>query len=78
SGDAERDSVAIAEFLFAIEQELDERAVDVAEAEEAEVVGADGGSPRMMKNTSARNRRYSRGPIPPGRRTAEGGCPHTI
>ncbi len=39
SGDAERDSVAVAEFFFAIEQELDERAVDVAKAEEAKVVG---------------------------------------
>ena len=39
SGDAKRNSVALAEFLFAVEQELQERAVDVAEAEETEVVG---------------------------------------
>ena len=31
--------MALAEFLFAVEQELSEGAVDVAEAEEAEVVG---------------------------------------
>jgi hypothetical protein len=37
--------VAVAEFLFAVEQELQERAVDVAEAEEAEVVGVNA-SPR--------------------------------
>ena len=31
--------MTITEFGFAVEQELRERAVDVAEAEEAEVVG---------------------------------------
>ena len=40
SGDAERNSVALAQFLFAVAQELHEGAVDIAEAEEAEVVGA--------------------------------------
>ena len=39
SGNAEGDAVAFAEFKFAVEEELRERAVDVAEAEEAEVVG---------------------------------------
>ena len=38
--DAERNSVAFAEFLFAVLQQLRKRPVDVAEAEEAEVVGA--------------------------------------
>jgi hypothetical protein len=32
--------VALAQFLFAVAQELHEGAVDIAEAEEAEVVGA--------------------------------------
>ncbi len=40
SGDAECDSVAVEEFLLAVAQELCEGAVDVSEAEEAEVVGA--------------------------------------
>jgi hypothetical protein len=38
AGDAERDAVATAELGFTIEQEFDESAVDVAEAEEAKVV----------------------------------------
>jgi hypothetical protein len=42
SGDAVGDAVAIAEFLRAVCEQADERSVDVAEAEEAEVVGADG------------------------------------
>ena len=45
SGDAKGNSVAFADFSFTIEQELQERAVDVAEAEEAEVVGVNA-SPR--------------------------------
>ena len=49
SGDAEGDSVVVAELLFAIEQELHESAVDVAEAEEAEIVGVDA-SPRVGKS----------------------------
>lgn len=39
SGDAEGNFVVGAEFLFAVEEELDECAVDVSEAKEAEVVG---------------------------------------
>jgi hypothetical protein len=39
SGDAEINSVALAQFMLAIMQQLDQRAVDVAEAQEAEVVG---------------------------------------
>jgi hypothetical protein len=35
--------VTLAEFRFTVEQELQERAVDVAEAEEAEVVGMNAG-----------------------------------
>jgi hypothetical protein len=38
----ERDAVAIAKFRFAIGEQAGQRAVDVAEAEEAKVVGADG------------------------------------
>jgi hypothetical protein len=41
SGDAVGDAVASAEFFGAVFEEADESAVDVAEAEEAEVVGAD-------------------------------------
>jgi hypothetical protein len=37
--------VAVAKFLFAIAQELSEGAVDVSEAEEAEVVGANSAVP---------------------------------
>ena len=40
SGNAECDVVAVAKLLFAVAQELHESAVDVAEAKEAEVVGA--------------------------------------
>ena len=39
SGDAEGDAVTIAEFGFAVGEQTDERSVDVAEAEEAEVEG---------------------------------------
>jgi hypothetical protein len=41
SGDAKGDSVAGAEFGCAVAQEFDEGAVNVAEAEEAEIVGMD-------------------------------------
>jgi hypothetical protein len=41
SGDAVGDAVAVAEFLRAVFQETDQCPVDVAEAEEAEVEGAD-------------------------------------
>ncbi len=37
--------MVVAQFLFAIQQELHESAVDVAEAEEAEIVGVNA-SPR--------------------------------
>jgi hypothetical protein len=43
SGDVEGDSVAVAEFGLAVFEETGEGAVDIAEAEEAEVVGADTG-----------------------------------
>jgi hypothetical protein len=46
SSDAEGNSVALAKFGFAIAEQLHERAVHVAEAEETEVVSADLGSPR--------------------------------
>ena len=36
--------MALAEFVLTVEQELDERAVDIAEAEEAEIVGANADS----------------------------------
>jgi len=49
SGDVEGNSVAGAEFLLAIEQELGKGAVDVAEAEEAEVVGTNAESPAGAK-----------------------------
>ncbi len=42
SGDAVGDAVAVAEFLGAVFEETDQRPVDVAETEEAEVVGGDG------------------------------------
>jgi len=42
SGDAKGDAVARAEFFCAVFKEADQGPVDVAEAEEAEVVGADG------------------------------------
>ena len=41
SGDAVGDAVALAEFLRAVFEQTDERPVDVAEAEKAEVVSAD-------------------------------------
>ena len=41
AGDAVGDAVAGAEFLGAVGEEADESPVDVAEAEEAEVVGVD-------------------------------------
>jgi hypothetical protein len=41
AGEAEGDAVAIAQFLGTIFEEADQGPVDVAEAEEAEVVGAD-------------------------------------
>ena len=44
AGDAVGDAVAVAEFLCAIFEKADQCPVDVAEAEEAEVVGADGDS----------------------------------
>ena len=44
AGDAVGNAVAVAEFLGAIFEKADEGPVDVAEAEEAEVVGADGDS----------------------------------
>jgi len=40
------DAVAIAEFLGAVFEEADQGPTDVAEAEEAEVVGVNSGSPR--------------------------------
>ena len=46
SGDAKCDVVAVAKLLFAVVQELHEGAIDVPEAEEAEVVGVNSGSPR--------------------------------
>jgi hypothetical protein len=42
SGDAESNSVALAKFVLAVAQQLLEGAIDVAEAEEAEVVDANG------------------------------------
>lgn len=41
SGDAELNAVALAQFLGAVLEQPDQRPVDVAEAEEAEVVGTD-------------------------------------
>jgi len=41
AGEAEGDAVAIAQFLGTIFEETDEGPVDVAEAEEAEIVGMD-------------------------------------
>jgi hypothetical protein len=38
--------MALAQFPLAVKQQPDQRAVDVAEAEEAEVVGVNSGSPR--------------------------------
>jgi hypothetical protein len=52
SGDAKRNSVAGAQFGFAIAQEFDEGAVDVAEAKEAEIVGLNG-KPLVRKWNSA-------------------------
>ena len=46
AGDAEFDSVAVAEFGGAVFQETDQRSVDVSKAQEAEVVGADRASHR--------------------------------
>jgi len=44
AGDPESDSVTVAQFGGAIRQQLRQRAIDVAETEKAEVVGADGGA----------------------------------
>jgi hypothetical protein len=52
SGDAEVDSVAVAKFGFAVTEQLREGAVDVAEAEEAEVVGANSIPPQGLKPCS--------------------------
>jgi hypothetical protein len=41
--------MALAKVEFAVAQQLDERAVDVAEAEEAEVVGLNGCFSRGLK-----------------------------
>jgi hypothetical protein len=41
AGDPEGDAVGIPEFGFAVCEQADQRAVDVSEAKEAEVVGAD-------------------------------------
>ena len=41
SCDAEVDSVALTQILLAVLEQLQERPVDIAEAEEAEVVGMD-------------------------------------
>ena len=46
SGNSESDSVALAKFWFAVDEQLRESAVDVAEAEEAEVVGVNMEFPR--------------------------------
>jgi len=45
SCDSVRDSVAVSEFFGAVRKQADERAVDVAVAEEAEVVCFYGRSP---------------------------------
>jgi hypothetical protein len=39
AGDPERNFVALAQFVLAVAEELDERPVDVSESEEAQVVG---------------------------------------
>lgn len=39
TGNAPLDPVAIAQFLLAVAEQLDQRLVDVAETEEADVVG---------------------------------------
>jgi hypothetical protein len=43
AGDAECNAVSLAQFGGAVFEQADERPVDVAEAEEAEVVSLDGG-----------------------------------
>jgi hypothetical protein len=42
AGNAEGDAVAVAEFGFEVCEQAGQRPVDVTEAEEAEIVGADG------------------------------------
>jgi hypothetical protein len=42
AGDTERDPMFLAEFIGAVVEKTDERPVDVAEAEKAEIEGADG------------------------------------
>jgi hypothetical protein len=44
--------VALAQFVLAVLEQLDERAIDVAEAEEAQVVGVNG-KPLVRKRNSA-------------------------
>ena len=46
SGDAVGDAVVVAELFGTVGEEADESPVDVAEAEEAEVIGVDGTSHR--------------------------------
>ena len=41
--------MTVAEFLFAVEEQADQRAVDIAEAEQAEVVGVNACSSRRAK-----------------------------
>jgi hypothetical protein len=64
SGDSERDSVALAQFLFSLRQQADERAVYVAEAQETEIVVRDGSShgglkPRICAASNAALKRRS-------------------
>jgi hypothetical protein len=60
--------VAVAEFLCAVCEEADERPVDIAEAEEAEVVGADeipqGLKPDRFVTTDAALKRRSSTVVP--------------
>jgi hypothetical protein len=49
SGDAVCDAVARAEFFCAVFEEADQSPVDVAEAEEAEVVGRNSDSSRQLE-----------------------------
>src|SRR6202140_4895022 len=65
SGDAESDAVAIAEFGFAVGEQADERSVDVAEAEKAEVVSSDVNLLDCILGTAGGG---GGGPPPPGGR----------
>ena len=48
AGDSPPDAMALLEFAFALQQQADQGAVDIAEAEQAKVVGVDADCSRVL------------------------------